>query len=539
LTTFAGITFNHAGIDPNNCSTCHNTGIATPKIANHIPAKDDCSVCHNSTTVGGFATNTFLTSVHTGITRGCEGCHTGKFFPARPALYKTAGHVPTGQDCYLCHNTTAFAPINTPFQHTDISGNCDSCHDGTANYVAVGARGPATTAIHQNLTDDCGACHNTTNFADAFVDHSAPNVLAQRCDACHGVTATGKDAKVNHVTTSDDCRLCHVPGGTFSPAVFSHTGIVSNCASCHDGVGATGKDSAPTTHVTTSQDCSVCHNTDTFAGARFDHTGIVNDCAACHNGNTAPGKVPPPNHVPTNNDCENCHQTTGFLPATFDHVGIVDNCTSCHGAGFAEGKSIGHVATNQDCGVCHNTNTFVGAVFDHTGIVDNCQSCHGSTAIGKDFDHLATNLDCHLCHTTATFRGGSWVHDNSTAGTCDTCHTNGGGATAKPNDHLSTNVQCDECHSTDRWAPDIFSHDPRGDYPGDHRVNPGCSRCHGNSISNTFSWPSSRYAPFCAACHERDFESEGDHNGGKSGTVEQNKNCGASGCHKITDRKFD
>lgn len=536
--TFAGIVFNHAGIDPSNCAECHDTGLATPKPVTHIPARDDCSVCHDSTAT--FTSTTFLISVHSSITAGCEGCHVATFFPTRPDLYKGATHLPTAQDCYMCHTIAAFKPAITPFLHTGITGNCSSCHDGSPEYVALGARGKTDTLLHQTTTRDCGACHNTTNFADAFVDHTSPEVASQRCDACHnGLDATGKDAKINppHVPTDQDCGVCHVPGGTFAPAVFNHTGIVDNCASCHNGVAATG---LTPYHVPIgpTEDCSACHNTTAFAGAKYDHTGIVDGCASCHNGITAPGKTPPPDHVPTNNDCSNCHQTTGFLPATFSHAGIVDNCGSCHGAGFATGKPATHVPTNQDCGVCHTTTTFIGAVFDHTGIVDGCDSCHGVTAIGKDFDHLDTTLDCHFCHTTATFVGGGWVHDASSAGNCDTCHTTGGGATAKPSWHLSTTVQCDVCHSTAGWVPDIFQHDPRGDYPGDHRRDPGCAGCHGSSIDPTFPWPYPQHAPYCAACHANDFRSVSAHNGGRSGTVEQNKNCGARGCHSITSSDF-
>ena len=106
--SFAGITFSHLGIDPNNCASCHDAGIATPKIVNHIPAEDDCSVCHDSTVV--FPRQRFLSQVHQDITRGCEGCHISQFFPANPNLVKATDHLPTNQDCYLCHTTTAFTP---------------------------------------------------------------------------------------------------------------------------------------------------------------------------------------------------------------------------------------------------------------------------------------------------------------------------------------------------------------------------------------------------------------------------------------------
>ncbi len=541
FTTFAG-TFDHdTNIVGNDCASCHNTGIALPKKVNHIPAQTECSECHMDTSTGGFVSSTFMANVHPGIISGCEGCHTSKFLPtanSNPNIIKASSHLPTDQDCDVCHTNASFmAPTN--FAHAGITGNCASCHDGN-HVIPAGALGKADdpTPPHPATTQDCGVCHNTASFADAIFDHTG---RVNNCAECHGDNGTGAVTKKNigHVPTTQDCSVCHVTG-TFIPAVFDHTGIVNNCAQCHGDNATAAVTKKNSGHVSTTQDCSLCHNTTAFAGARFDHTGITNNCASCHDGATARGKTPPPNHVPTTGDCSDCHQTTSFRPATFDHVGIVDNCRSCHDGAFAIGKSSTHVPTNQDCGVCHNTRTFIGAGFNHTGIVDNCASCHdGSTAPGKHNAHIATALDCSSCHTTATFVGGTWTHDASSVGNCDQCHSTDGGARSKPTGHLSTNVQCDACHSTNGWAPSIFSHDPRGDYPGDHRRDPLCSGCHGNSIVSPFVYDWSQYAPDCAACHANDFDTKDDHIGGKSGTVEQNKNCGASGCHKVSDSNFD
>jgi len=540
FSTFAGITFNHLGIDSNNCASCHNTGIATGKSGTtgthvHIPAQDDCSVCHDSTST--FTSTSFLGTVHQAITRGCEGCHVSQFFPARPDLIKSASHLPTAQDCDTCHTVAAFVP--SVFSHAGITGGCVSCHDGSADHVAAGARGMTNTPIHNNTSSDCSVCHNTTNFLDAFVDHGSAEVMSMRCDSCHnGVAATGKDAKTNppHVPTTEDCNVCHLAGGAFVPAVFSHEGIVNNCASCHDGVAATGKTS---THLPTTEDCSVCHNTTAFIGASFDHTGIVDNCASCHDGITAPGKTPPPDHVPTNQDCSVCHLTTGFLPATFSHAGITDNCISCHNNVFATGKSISHVPTSQDCGVCHNTSSFIGAVFDHTGIVDNCASCHdGVTAIGTDAKtnpaHLATNLDCHYCHTTASFLGGIWVHGPETANTCDTCH-NGTDATGLPRSgHFITTVQCDNCHTTTAWAPaSTYRHPSNVGYPGDHNASVTCISCHRNNNQDISGFPDSTYGTSCAACHDNDYDA-----GSHRGTLRDNQDCGRSGCHRVSARSW-
>lgn len=537
FSTFAGITFNHAGIDPNDCASCHDTGIATPKKVNHLPTQDDCSVCHDSTDT--FLSTTFVTTIHPDITRGCEGCHNTTVFPATPGVVKSATHLPTDQDCNICHTVNAFTP--SIFSHVGIFENCASCHDGSPDFVLLGARGQTDIPIHQNTSGDCSVCHNTTNFADAFVDHASADVLGKRCDSCHdGITATGKDAKPDHVMTTQDCGVCHVAGGTFATAVFDHTGIVDNCASCHNGVDAIGKDAkVDPPHIPTTEDCSACHTPTSFAGATFDHQGIVDNCASCHDGIAATGKAF--NHVPSNEDCSVCHMTTGFLPATFSHDGIVDNCASCHDAGFATGKGPDHVATNQDCGVCHNTSAFIPATFDHTGIVDNCASCHGVTATGMGPDHIPTTLDCSNCHTTSTFLGATFDHQGITDG-CSSCHdgvTATGSAPQGLNAHFITTEECNSCHSPTGWVPADHTHLANSDYPGDHAVALTCRSCHTNN-DQALAYPYSQYAPYCAACHANRFRSEGAHNGGRAGTVEQNKDCsgGGRGCHSVRSRSF-
>jgi len=535
--SFAGAIFNHVSIDPNDCASCHDTGIATPKKVSHIPTADDCSVCHDST--ADFTSTTFLATVHQNINRGCEGCHNSQIFPTDPNLVKAANHLPTNQDCYLCHTTapTGFTSPITPFLHTGISGNCVSCHDG--NYVGLNAREAPATTIHQNTTADCGVCHNTDNFADAFVDHNGPDVIGRSCESCHnGNPIIGAPNDTIHQNTTEDCDVCHVSGGTFTPAVFDHTGIVDNCASCHDGTAATGSPNDPI-HQNATVDCSVCHNTTAFAGAKFDHQGIVNNCASCHDGNTATGK--PNFHVPTNGDCVDCHQTTGFKPATFDHVGIVDNCVLCHDGQLATGKTPTppHPDTNQDCGVCHNPQGFVPATFDHTDIIDNCASCHdGNPITGLSPNHIDTNnLDCSNCHTTATFKGGTFDHQGIN-GNCASCH-DGTIATGKGGNHFDTTQECNACHTTQSWAANDYTHLINGDYPGDHRGNVGCISCHQNNNEN-ISYPFN-YPGTCAGCHANDYKT-GPHkkseNPDTKYTVSELRDC-AGACHIYTNGNFN
>ena len=543
--TFVGGTFDHVGVT--TCASCHDGVIALDKSTktNHIPAKKECSQCHSDTTVpSGFVNSTFLAGVHPELLTGCEGCHTTRYLSTRIDLLKSSTHIPTGQDCHSCHSNSDFKD-RTQFTHDGITGNCTSCHNG--NYFdSANAKGkdyPLPTKTHPITTTDCGACHGVGNgFTDGGFDHTG---TIDNCSSCHGDGQPGATTKKHptHVTTTQDCSVCHVPG-TFVTAVFNHTGIVDNCASCHDGSVPTATIKSAD-HLPTAVDCSSCHNTTAFVGARFDHQGTVSDCASCHNGTIALGKDG--NHVPTSKDCSVCHKTTGFIPGTFDHTGIVDNCASCHDGFLAKGKTTDHVQTLADCGLCHTPTGFIPATFDHSAVSINtrCDSCHGVTSTGKDKKtnpaHWATSFDCRSCHTTSTFLSGTWQHDSNSAGNCDSCHSAVGGAKPKPSSgHISTNLQCDACHTTAAWAPTNFAHDPQGNYPGDHRVNYTCSRCHGSVITTPFVYPFSTYAPDCAACHKNDFDSESDHNGGKSGTVAQNQDCtgGGRGCHKVSDSGF-
>jgi len=593
FTDFKGGIFTHdAGVN-NNCATCHDGVIAMAKKIKHIPAQQECSQCHIDTTVpGGFALTTFYTNLHPDLLTGCEGCHKSQFFPDTntPPVTKLATHLPTMQDCHFCHTNEipgGFSPAMSIFNHTGITGNCASCHDGSANNVAAGAVGKTPSPPHPVTTEDCGVCHGVNGtFADAAFDHTG---RVDNCNECHyNGTATKKPA--NHLPTvpiDQDCSVCHVPG-SFKTAVFNHTGIVDNCSSCHDGTVATATTKS-TNHIpvpidTTTgkeQDCSVCHNTTAFAGARFDHTGTTGACAVCHDGIIALGKNG--THVPTSEDCNVCHLTAGFIPGTFAHTSnqiAGKRCDSCHDGIFATGKvdaPTPHPTTVEDCGSCHTTGQPFSApvVVDHTGITSGCNAagCHEPNGAGRYYNtatHINTSEDCVACHAVdGAFLDGTFTHPADAAGRCMDCHISGGIGTPQPangpNGHFDTNnVQCDACHVTTTWFnTSVFDHcpgttannnacaitttNPNGKYPGDHRAGKTtCLSCHkSNSTVVTYSTPFDtanpphQLSPDCAGCHRNRFRSVDKHIGGKSGTVYQNRNCASSGCHRVSSDHFN
>jgi len=169
-----------------------------------------------------------VNAVFEGTPRECVACHSpGKLVGADP---KPSDHIMSSDRCGDCHTTAAFLPASL-FNHAEVRGSCQSCHDN------VRSTGKPSTHVVTSL--DCNACHNTTAWV---------------------------------------------------PAKFDHTGITSNCVSCHDGGRATGK--SPT-HIASSNSCESCHTpADWSPVMRVDHSQVIGSCTSCHNGSTATVRAP-------------------------------------------------------------------------------------------------------------------------------------------------------------------------------------------------------------------------------------------------------
>jgi hypothetical protein len=114
-----------------------------------------------------------LTGAHQGAP--CESCHVGGRFKATPLL------------CFACHN------------------------GGIATGMSFN---------HPRVTEQCVACHQTTNWTDIqLIDHTQARTV---CGTCHnGVIAAGKP--VQHIPTSAPCETCHKTTASFAMSVhFTH-----------------------------------------------------------------------------------------------------------------------------------------------------------------------------------------------------------------------------------------------------------------------------------------------------------------------------
>lgn len=200
-------------------------------------------------------------------------------------------------------------------------------------------------------------------------------------------------------------------------------------------------------------DCSSCH-----IGGIFQ--GTSRECSDCHALAGLVRATPlPPDHLPTGEQCQDCHLETTWSPVyRVDHFQLQGECIACHNNGIAPGKPPQHIQSGDNCEACHSTYAWVPARFDHF---------------------------------------------NVTPGTCIDCHNNSI-AEGKDPGHIQSSNICDDCHSTTAWEPTFFSHMSAA-YPGDHAENLDCSDCHGSN-TQTVNWPSPGFQPYCAACHEGEFE---------------------------------
>ncbi len=475
------------------CSACHNGSVAQGKAASHIPTNEECDVCHGTTAWLGVSVN------HANFVSNCLACHDGVVASGR-----SAAHIPATNACEACHDKAParWAPL-TPgkVDHGQVLGTCGSCHNGTL------ATGKAST--HIPTVEECDVCHNTTGWLTGVIDHGS---FTGNCVSCHnGINASGKSAR--HLPTSDQCQACHdqAPAAwvPVAPARVDHTQVLGGCIDCHNNAYASGW---PPTHLDTTQNCGACHQPGPAAWAPLpagavDHTQVRGTCSSCHNNVKARGKST--THLVTSQECDSCHVTTLWLTATVDHAAFVTNCVSCHDGVNASGKSAAHINSSNQCETCHDKLPahwipVAPARVDHGQVLGACASCHdGAVAAGKGASHAPTTNDCAACHAPGPV---PWVplpgrvdHNQVTSTSCGFCHGDlviaVTAAPGQPADHIPTTASCDLCHNISAWLPATFTHDKLA-------IVDNCVLCHTAGIRATAK--SATHMPtsnVCEACH--------------------------------------
>lgn len=532
-----------------DCASCHNDSIAVGKSKQHIPSDDECDVCHLST-------STYLIGVfdHSGTTVNCHSCHDGNHSgtPTASARHmqstttceschnaltkdwysiigvdhsdvilgtcddchsvsnavgpvKSNQHIPSHDECDLCHNTISF--IGGTFDHSSTLTNCSGCHDGNHDGASYYGR------RHINSSQTCESCHNATTkdwFSIVNVDHS--DVFVGTCDDCHSArNGIGPIKSVQHIPSNNECDDCHNTN-VFSGGTFDHSGTNSNCSSCHDG-NHDGASYYGRRHMQSTETCESCHNAltkDWYSIIGVDHSDIIaGTCSECHAGRNAFGTTQANDHINSSNTCDNCHFQAGvtWLGAvdqeaaqlnvlvqavqapllvaeaasdekqsveserlSFVHPDVTENCLSCHDGSVAMAKKVNHLSTADSCESCHQIGSWSPVnQFDHNAAQGSCSTCHNNAvATGQPVNHINTLKVCDDCH-----RGDSWtpvirVDHASTLGNCFSCH-NRKTAEGKPINHISSDNNCDNCHVTHIWSQVVMDHS---------NVTGSCALCH-------------------------------------------------------------
>jgi hypothetical protein len=115
--------FDHQGVLPGQCLTCHNKVAAKGLPTKHLPVRTSCDSCHRTTTW------TPAQFSHQGLGVGqCVSCHNGK-----EASGKSSAHFLTSRSCDVCHRTIAWSPVtyshlSPAYQAAADKPTCISCH---------------------------------------------------------------------------------------------------------------------------------------------------------------------------------------------------------------------------------------------------------------------------------------------------------------------------------------------------------------------------------------------------------------------------
>jgi hypothetical protein len=461
---------------PRECDTCHVSGTRFSRAnvvrsAQHLPTTQTCDACHTTKTFIGARFN------HAGVTPGtCQSCHNGNLAPGKPA-----DHIATQAACDSCHRSSAWRPV-AKLDHAafNASTNCSSCHNGSSATGMPAQHMPTSGA-------NCSSCHNVSpaGWRPTKWNHTQVTVVAQ-CATCHSGGYPPADGKVaNHIpyasvpaAAAANCDACHKAGYTTwsGGKLHAYVSISTGCATCHNGayLNATGK---PGTAIhTTATVCESCHTSTTdWGSAKIDHStfNASTNCASCHNGSAASGKSA--THMPVGStSCYSCHNVSpsAWKPTKWNHtqVAVVAQCATCHSGGYppADGKVANHIpyasvpaAAAANCDACHKagyTTWSGGKLHAYVSVSTGCATCHTGSylnAVGKPTTALHAGVTvCESCHkSTTAWSSVSFAHTPANAvgtGTCDTCH-NGSTALGKPASHILVPAgvaKCDSCHKS-------------------------------------------------------------------------------------------
>jgi hypothetical protein len=176
----------------------------------HIPTSNDCLLCHVS---GGSAAIKAIPAIGHPLAgwTACLTCHTddklGRQAPGHSGIAET--------ECTSCHKEAQAGPAITQ-AHANLNRPCLDCHGSVAHLP--------TSMVGRNQ-DECWLCHKPNPSPPPIKPHPDPQNLT--CRSCHQSTDAGA-LPIDHALRGDEtCVLCHDIGGgaSASPATGASTTV--------------------------------------------------------------------------------------------------------------------------------------------------------------------------------------------------------------------------------------------------------------------------------------------------------------------------
>jgi hypothetical protein len=170
--------------------------------------------------------------------------------PSQELMQMGLAHIPTSNDCLLCHVSGGSAAVKTvPAIGHPLAGwtACLTCHTDDK----LGRAAPGHTGIAQS---ECTSCHKEAQQGPAITQAHAN--LDKPCLDCHGSVAHLPTSMVGR--NQDDCWLCHKPNPS-PPPIKPHPDPQNlACRSCHQSADA---GALPIDHALRGDDtCVLCHD---------------------------------------------------------------------------------------------------------------------------------------------------------------------------------------------------------------------------------------------------------------------------------------
>ena len=259
--TFVGAKFNHVGVAPGTCQSCHNgTHGAGQDQRTTSQTSASCDSCHRTSAWTPAA----------GLRPRRRGARHLRELPRRQAATGKSAHAHAGGNASqlrrLPHAPSA-AGGPTAWNHTQmaVTAQCATCHSGgfppadgrPANHVPVRSRSPARRSAN------CDSCHKggfSTWANGALPRNVGVGERAVRELPHRQLPERGGQAQHRDPHRRDRLRELPQRPPSWAGAKVDHSTFTAatNCTSCHNGSTATGKSAA---HMPVgATNCVSCHS---------------------------------------------------------------------------------------------------------------------------------------------------------------------------------------------------------------------------------------------------------------------------------------